>query len=549
MKNFPKERRLLVVSLLSLILVCGLGVASNSTQSTSAQETQLPPWQEKIVPTRRLGAKFQPPDTSAMTERVIENQIPSHLPIKVELKNLDREPMLRHLEVKVTNLSKKPIYFLELNITAPEIVFENNAPLWFHLTYGRDELQFFEEPLRYNDVALKPGESVVLKIPEGNVDAYEQRVAEKGLNIKLLYLNFGYINFGDKTGYRYKFGSTYPKNTQISANSCGPPIGPQRAGIRNSRSLISDTSRPYLPNFSGLISFIKTSNTTISKPTLAPCDCWDPPGAYCTYIKPDSYACNCPGFGRTFQSVPCSDPSGMCAEAIAQNNSCIIHGITYTCTEYDIEECPPRWIGCRASRYRKSSEPPSADMPCDGCCGISPILIDIEGNGFNLTNPQNGTLFDLDADGTPDPVAWTSAGSDEAFLSLDRNGNGTIDNGSELFGNYTPQPQSNNPNGFIALAEFDRQANGGNGDGEIDASDAVFSSLRMWQDTNHNGHSEAGELRTLSSVGIEALDLIFKRSRRTDQHGNQFRYRAKVYDAQHMHVGRWAWDVWLMLAQ
>jgi hypothetical protein len=271
MKNLPKRRSLLVTSILALILICGLGLASNITQSTTAQETKtqetnLPPWQEKIVaPQRSVGGMYPRPDTSAMTERVIENQIPSHLPIKVELRNLDREPMLRHLEVKVTNTSTKPMYLLDFEIVAPEIVL--NGPLSFPLTYGRRELiKFWEEPLRSDDVALQPGESVALKIHEMYVDAFEKRVARTGVNIKLLHLNCYHISFGDKTGYRTRFGIAYPKNKQVSANSCGPPNGPQRAGIRNPRSLISDASRSHLPNFSGLISFIKTSNTTISEP-------------------------------------------------------------------------------------------------------------------------------------------------------------------------------------------------------------------------------------------------------------------------------------------
>lgn len=82
-------------------------------------------------------------------------------------------------------------------------------------------------------------------------------------------------------------------------------------------------------------------------------------------------------------------------------------------------------------------------------------------------------------------------------------------------------------NGFLALAEFDKTANGGNSDGVIDNNDSVFGNLRLWQDLNHNGILESSELHKFSDFGLKILFLDFKLSKKTDEYGNEFKYRLK----------------------
>ena len=181
-----------------------------------------------------------------------------------------------------------------------------------------------------------------------------------------------------------------------------------------------------------------------------------------------------------------------------------------------------------------SLPPPNCPTPiCEyigGCSYIwacdSPILIDVTGDGFHLTDQANGVLFEFYGN-QKKQVAWTDPKYGNAWLALDRNGNGIIDDATELFGNYTPQPPSETSNGFHALSVYDSPENGGNGDGYITKADSIYSHLLLWTDSNHNGISESNELQTLSDAGITSISLSYYKDTRTDQYGNLFRYRGR----------------------
>jgi len=158
----------------------------------------------------------------------------------------------------------------------------------------------------------------------------------------------------------------------------------------------------------------------------------------------------------------------------------------------------------------------------------SPIIIDAAGAGFQLTSIDNGVKFDLMGDGRRRQVAWTARGTRNAFLALDWDGDGKIDSGKELFGNFTPQPERAEKNGFAALAEYDKPAKGGNGDGIIDEHDAVWPHLRLWINANHDAIAQTSELFTLPQLGVYSLGIKWSKFPTNDAFGNVFMYSAAV---------------------
>ena len=145
----------------------------------------------------------------------------------------------------------------------------------------------------------------------------------------------------------------------------------------------------------------------------------------------------------------------------------------------------------------------------------SPLIIDLDGDGVETISLAHGIHFDHDNNGFAEQTGWV--GQDDGLLVRDINGNGFIDNGSELFGNNTLLNNGEKAaNGFAALAELDE-----NHDGKIDNSDAAYSQLRVWKDTDGDGVTDAEELMSLGDAGVASIATGYNESMVTDAQGNQ----------------------------
>jgi hypothetical protein len=230
-----------------------------------------------------------------------------------------------------------------------------------------------------------------------------------------------------------------------------------------------------------------------------------------------------------------------CTEAPANEpNTCV----TGSCVCQDPDPCAN---ACNTYGSQSTCESCACFWNTPGVCSEfpSPIMINLKSNSSNylLTAAADGVAFDFYGTGIPMRVAWTSPHSSVAFLVLDRNGNGTIDSGAELFGNLTPKRDGTMAaHGFEALLDLD----GGVGvsDGRMSVGDPFYSQLRLWIDRNHNGYSEVDELTTLAESGLTTIFTAYSESRRRDKYGNFYKYEGTALLARrNEEVARRVFDV------
>lgn len=159
---------------------------------------------------------------------------------------------------------------------------------------------------------------------------------------------------------------------------------------------------------------------------------------------------------------------------------------------------------------QKSKMETASSMP-------SPIMVDLDGDGIETINLENGAYFDHTGDGFAELSGWVDV--DDGLLVLDMNENGLIDSGRELFGSETLLENGRLAvHGFEALSELDSDTNG-----ILDSSDVLFSSLRIWQDSDGDGYTSDGELMSLEDAGIQYFHLNYQNSSYIDTEGNAHR--------------------------
>ncbi len=145
-------------------------------------------------------------------ERIL-NKVPKHLPLKIEILNDDQLSPLDEVKIKITNIGKKPIYYMSLKlITTDDFPKPNGAKIGLSsLKYGRSRLGFLTELASEDDTSLKKDESVVFEIKQWEISGFYSLLDKDGISSEPNFdLIFQLMSFGDGTGFVTTGGTPYP---------------------------------------------------------------------------------------------------------------------------------------------------------------------------------------------------------------------------------------------------------------------------------------------------------------------------------------------------
>jgi hypothetical protein len=405
----------------------------------------------------------------------------------------DDDDWLQGLSLRAINRSDKTVTYVGVDLVFRKTKDQTaGMPAAFRLNYGSDPLWLEPgDPIPAPTVKpIGPGEEAEIVLTDYLHDQLKDYLARTGFfpNHTNLELDIRVLGFSDET--MWNLGKWLKRDpTQLKK-----PL----PGWRMLDDAFREPTRPKEPQSSAanrtaffmLAGFRSRSRTTLfaTEPLSAPqnecgayieaqprCGNTGDTGIVCRFIthewsassyenyRVEPYFARCVGRvnGIEFscsndqpamRAVLCSIPCGERYDTCLLNSDCC-SGLCNGGQCADPVYCDQQPILC-GSCFEWSSE----TCQCEPTCGGSPIIIDVAGDGFNLTDAAGGVSFDLNSDGQREKISWVAANADDAWLALDRNGNGMIDNGRELFGNFTLQPVSADPNGFLALAQYDAAA-------------------------------------------------------------------------------------------
>ncbi|HEV2705685.1 MAG TPA: hypothetical protein VGV59_07145 [Pyrinomonadaceae bacterium] len=275
-----QRRALALVVLISFLALCVASMASSAAQ----------PGQDKAV-------------VVAKEKREIKERIPAHLPIKVKIKNPEKvkdsknEDWLADLEVEVTNMGTKPIYYLYIALSLPDVITDNGNNVGYILRYGRIQFTDLKEPVRPDDVPLLPGAATILKVPADRIRAWKSLRANGTLtNPKKLTLSFQFLSFGDGTALWTPEGIRLPKTKEQSyKSSCGES---EKWSIA-----LADSPPSYIPDIASTSSLLPSPVNNLPanvfrgriaiEPSAAADICCPGTAGNCSHLKIASANCIC----------------------------------------------------------------------------------------------------------------------------------------------------------------------------------------------------------------------------------------------------------------